>query len=65
MVAVCFWSTFTALSVQLFYWSVWKLGKSRLNDQADSSPSWVRTGARCQPISVYTIDTMGYTLRHV
>jgi hypothetical protein len=27
MIAVCFWSTFTALSVQLFYWSVWKLGK--------------------------------------
>lgn len=26
--AVCFWTVFTALSVQLFYWSVWKLGGS-------------------------------------
>lgn len=27
--AVCFWTVFTALSVQLFYWSVWKLGKCK------------------------------------
>ncbi len=25
---MCFWTVFTSLGVQLFYWSVWKLGKS-------------------------------------
>jgi hypothetical protein len=26
--AVCFWTVFTSLGFQLFYWSVWKLGTS-------------------------------------
>ena len=27
---VCFWTVFTALGFQLFYWSVWKLGESKV-----------------------------------
>jgi hypothetical protein len=27
MTAICFWTVFTSLGLQLFYWSVWKLGE--------------------------------------
>jgi hypothetical protein len=55
--AVCFWSTFTALSVQLFYWSVWKLGRSHFNYQADIVALAGSELALVANLSAYTLST--------
>lgn len=44
-IAICFWTVFTGLGFQLFYWSVWKLGECIMHNLNKSlfqcfSPGW-------------------------